>query len=63
MGGPVQADEIPLQPQMVLEHFSKCAIDFMGPINPPSHRHSYTLVYTDYVTKWMEAKALPTTTK
>jgi hypothetical protein len=36
MGRPVQIDEIPLQPQMVLEPFDKWAIDFVGPINPPS---------------------------
>jgi hypothetical protein len=56
MGRPVQTDEMSLQPQMVLEPFEKWAIDFVGPINPPSHRHSYILICTDYVTKWMEEK-------
>jgi hypothetical protein len=63
MGRPVQIDEMPLQPQMVLEPFEKWAIDFVGPINPSSHRHSYILICTDYVTKWMEEKSLPTATK
>jgi hypothetical protein len=63
MGMPVQIDEIPLQPHMVLEPFYKWAIDFVGPINPPSHWHSYILVCTNYVTKWMEEKALLATTE
>jgi hypothetical protein len=63
MGRPVQTDEIPLQPQMVLEPFDKWPIGFVGPINPPSHRYSYILVCTDYVTKWMEEKSLPVVTK
>jgi hypothetical protein len=63
MGRPVQADEIPLQPQMVLEPFKKRAIDFVIPINPPSHRHYYILISTNYVTKWMEEKSIPSTTE
>jgi hypothetical protein len=60
---PYKQMKCPLQPQMVLEPFDKWAIDFVGPINPPSRRHSYILVCTDYVTKWMEEKALSTTTE
>jgi len=37
MGQPGKSDEIPLQPQIVLEPFEKWAIDFVGPFNPPSH--------------------------
>ena len=47
-----------LQPQMVLEPFEKWAIDFVGPINPPSCQHSYILICTFYVTKLMEEKEL-----
>jgi hypothetical protein len=58
MGRPIQTNEMPLQPQMVLEPFDKWAIDFVGPINPSSRQHSYILVCIDYVTKWMEEKSL-----
>jgi hypothetical protein len=63
MERPVQSDNMPLQPQLVLEPFDKWALDFVGPINPLSHHNSYILVCMDYVTKWMEFKALPTTTE
>ena len=49
---------MPLQPQIVIEPFEKWALDLVGPINPSSRRRSYILVYTDYVTKWVEAKEL-----
>ena len=47
---------MPLQPQVVLEPFEKWAINFIGPINPPSHQKVHILVCTDYVTKWVEAR-------
>ena len=34
------------------------ALDFIGSINPPSNQRTYILVSTDYMTKWVEAKAL-----
>ncbi|GJV69924.1 reverse transcriptase domain-containing protein, partial [Tanacetum coccineum] len=34
-------------------------IDFIGPF-PKSHKFKYILVAVDYVSKWAEAKALPT---
>eukprot|EP00253_Pinus_taeda_P036575 PITA_36575 len=49
---------MPLQPQIVLEPFEKWAIDFVGPINPPSHQKVRILVCTDYVIKWVEARAV-----
>lgn len=60
---PMQSNEMPLQPQLVLELFERRAIQLIGPINPPSHHNSYIIVCTIYVTKWMEDEALPATTE
>eukprot|EP00253_Pinus_taeda_P002844 PITA_02844 len=49
---------MPLNPQVILEPFERWALDFIGPINPPSNQRIYILVYTDYMKKWVEAKAL-----
>lgn len=58
MGQPTISNEIPLQPQVHLEPFEKWALDFIGPMNPPSKGKKCILVCNDYVTKWAEAKAL-----
>lgn len=58
MGQPRKVDEMPLQPQIVLEPFEKWSIDFVGPLNLPSHQKAYILVCIDYVTKWVEARAV-----
>ena len=58
MGQPNHRDEIPLNPQVILEPFERWELDFIGPINPPSNQRVYILVRTDYMTKWVEAKAL-----
>ena len=63
MGQAGREDEMPLQPQIVLEPFEKWAIDFVGPFNPPSHQKAYILVCTDYVTKWVEARVVMRETK
>jgi len=54
MGRPSQADEITLQPQLVVEPFERLALDFVGPFNSPSNKKFYILVVTDYVTKWVK---------
>eukprot|EP00253_Pinus_taeda_P009259 PITA_09259 len=54
---------MPLNPQLVIEPFERWAFDFIGPINPSSNHKMYILVATEYVTKWVEAKALPRATE
>eukprot|EP00253_Pinus_taeda_P010684 PITA_10684 len=49
---------MPLNPQVILEPFERWVLDFIGPINIPSNQRVYILVCTDYMTKWVEAKAL-----
>ena len=51
---------MPLQAQVVIEPFEKWALDFVGPINPASKNKNYILVCTNYVTKWVEEKYIPT---
>jgi hypothetical protein len=58
MSQPNHRDEMPLQPQVVLDIFEIWTMDFVGPINPPSNQKNYILVYTNYMTKWVEAKSL-----
>ncbi|XP_076905932.1 uncharacterized protein LOC143561846 [Bidens hawaiensis] len=41
------------------DFFDVCGIDFMGPF-PTSFGNLYILVVVDYVSKWVEAQALPT---
>ncbi|GJQ94096.1 reverse transcriptase domain-containing protein [Tanacetum coccineum] len=43
----------------VCEIFDVWGIDFMGPF-PSSHGNKYILIAVDYLSKWVEAKALPT---
>eukprot|EP00253_Pinus_taeda_P026557 PITA_26557 len=63
MGRLVAFDEMPLHPQIAIEPFEKWAFDFVGPISQISNNKKYILLCTNYVTKWVEAKALYATTK
>ena len=63
MGNPIQRDEMPLQPSVLIEPFKSWALDFVGPITLASKGKRYILVCINYVTRWIEAKALPRATE
>ena len=52
-------EEMPQQSILEVEIFDVWGIDFMGPF-PSSHGNKFILVAVDYVSKWIEAVALPT---
>ncbi|GKD35342.1 reverse transcriptase domain-containing protein [Tanacetum coccineum] len=54
-----QRDEMPQNSIQVCEIFDVWGIDFMGPF-PSSQGNKYILMAVDYLSKWVEAKALPT---
>ncbi|GJR12036.1 reverse transcriptase domain-containing protein [Tanacetum coccineum] len=54
-----QKDEMPQNAIQVCEIFDVRGIDFMGPFTS-SRGNEYILVAVDYLSKWVEAKALPT---
>nr|GEX32333.1 reverse transcriptase domain-containing protein [Tanacetum cinerariifolium]GEX70332.1 reverse transcriptase domain-containing protein [Tanacetum cinerariifolium] len=54
-----QRDEMPQNSIQVCEIFDVWGIDFMGPF-PSLRGNKYILVAVDYLSKWVEAKALPT---
>nr|GEW75798.1 reverse transcriptase domain-containing protein [Tanacetum cinerariifolium] len=54
-----QRDEMPKNSIQVCEIFDVWGIDFIGPF-PSSRGNKYILVAVDYLSKWVEAKALPT---
>ncbi|GJV63723.1 reverse transcriptase domain-containing protein [Tanacetum coccineum] len=54
-----QKDEMPQNAIQVCEIFDVWGIDFMGPF-PSSRGNKYILVAVDYLSKWVEAKVLPT---
>nr|GFC75712.1 reverse transcriptase domain-containing protein [Tanacetum cinerariifolium] len=54
-----QRDEMPQNSIQVCEIFDVWGVDFMGPF-PSSRGNKYILMAVDYLSKWVEAKALPT---
>ncbi|GJZ72080.1 reverse transcriptase domain-containing protein [Tanacetum coccineum] len=54
-----QRNEMPQNAIQVCEIFDVWGIDFMGPF-PSSRGNKYILIAVDYLSKWVEAKALPT---
>ena len=58
MGQLSKLDEMPLQPQLVVEPFDRWALNYVGPIKSPSKQKNYSRFCTYYMTKWVEARAL-----
>nr|GEY67006.1 hypothetical protein [Tanacetum cinerariifolium] len=53
-----QKDEMPQNFIQICKNIDVWGIDFMGPF-PSSKRNKYIIVAVDYLSKWVEAKALP----
>nr|GFA56572.1 reverse transcriptase domain-containing protein [Tanacetum cinerariifolium] len=54
-----QKDEMPQNFIQICEIFDEWGIDFMGPF-PSSKGNNYIIVAVNYLSKWVEAKVLPT---
>lgn len=59
MGNISKRNQMPQNPMLEVELFDVWGVDFIGPF-PPSFGKNYILVAMDYVSKWVEAIALPT---
>eukprot|EP00253_Pinus_taeda_P002892 PITA_02892 len=54
---PSWRDEMPLNPQMMLQPFEKWAINFVGPIQPQGKTGArYIIAATEHLTHWVEAQ-------
>jgi hypothetical protein len=58
MGKPVQTNDIPSHPQVLIKPFEKWALERFGPIIPMYIKKRYILVCIDYTSKWVEDKTL-----
>ena len=58
-GKPLKRDFMPLNPSHAQELFERWGLDFIGPVKVSKTRCRYIVVATEYLTKWVEARALP----
>ena len=58
MGKPTPRDEITLRPEVTLNPFNKCGMDFIGPIDPPLRQKNCIIVFADYLKKWAKTKVV-----
>lgn len=59
VGRPLKRDFMPLNPSNAQELFERWGLDFIGPLKPSrARRCEYIVVATDYLTKWVKARAL-----
>jgi len=63
MGKPTPKDDISMQPLVTFEPFEKWGMEFVGPISPPSKQKKYIIVCTNYLTNWVETKAIKAATE
>ncbi len=57
---PLKRDFMPLNPSHVQELFERWGLDFIGPLRvSKTRRCRYIVVAMEYLTKWVEARALP----
>jgi len=47
---------------VILLPFARWGMDILGPFPWATRQHKYLLVVVDYLTKWMEAEAMASTT-
>ncbi|XP_059078249.1 uncharacterized mitochondrial protein AtMg00750-like [Cryptomeria japonica] len=58
-GKPLKQDFMPLNPSHAQELFERWGLDFVGPLKAGhTRRCRYIVVATEYLTKWVEARAL-----
>ena len=56
---PRNTKRAPLLPLPVEGAFDRVAVDVLGPFKPSSRQNRYTVVFSDYLTRWCEAFPVP----
>ena len=56
---PKDSKRAPLLPIPVANAFERVTVDVLGPFPPPRKGNRYIVVFSDYLTRWCEAFAVP----